>query len=249
MERVNLEGRRVVVTGGATGIGRATAIHCAKSGARVVVADVNEADGNDCVARIGSAGGEAWFVRTDVSVESEVRGLMHEAVRLMGGIDSLVTAAGIARDSMVPVEDVAEQVWDDTIDINLKGSFLAAKHAVPAIRSAGRGVIVMIASGAGVTGASSTVSYGASKGGVNGLGMTLAAKLRGEGIRVNVLCPGEIATPLKLGIIEQQAQAAGESARLRKENTDLGEPAGVARIIGFLLSDDAAYVRGAVFTR
>lgn len=249
MERVNLEGRRVVVTGGATGIGRATAIHCAKSGARVVVADVNEADGNDCVARIGSAGGEAWFVRTDVSVESEVRGLIHEAVRLMGGIDSLVTAAGIARDSMVPVEDVAEQVWDDTIDINLKGSFLAAKHAVPAIRSAGRGVIVMIASGAGVTGASSTVSYGASKGGVNGLGMTLAAKLRGEGIRVNVLCPGEIATPLKLGIIEQQAQAAGESARLRKENTDLGEPAGVARIIGFLLSDDAAYVRGAVFTR
>ena len=246
---MNLEGRRVVITGGATGIGRATAMHCAGAGARVVVADVNEADGNDCVAEIAAAGGEAWFVRTDVSVESEVRALMAEAARLMSGIDSLVTAAGIARDSMVRVEDVAEQVWDDTIDINLKGSFLAAKHAVPAIRSAGRGVIVMIASGAGVTGASSTVSYGASKGGVNGLGMTLEAKLRGDGIRVNVLCPGEIATPLKLGIIEQQAKAAGESARLRKENTDLGEPAGVARIIGFLLSDAAAYVRGAVFTR
>ncbi len=246
---MNLEGRRVVVTGGATGIGRATAMHCAGMGARVVVADVNEADGNDCVSRITSAGGEAWFVGTNVSVESEVSGLMDEAVRLMGGIDGLVTAAGIARDSMVPVEDVAEQVWDDTIDINLKGSFLAAKHAVPAIRSTGHGVIVMIASGAGVTGASSTVSYGASKGGVNGLGMTLEAKLRGDGIRVNVLCPGEIATALKLGIIEQQAKAAGESVRLRKENTDLGEPAGVARIIGFLLSDDAAYVRGAVFTR
>ncbi len=218
-------------------------------GARVVVADVNEPDGTDCVARIASVGGEARFVRTDVSVESEVRGLMGKAARLMGGIDGLVTAAGIARDSMVPVEDVAEQVWDDTIDINLKGSFLAAKHAVPAIRSAGGGVIVMISSGAGVKGASSTVSYGASKGGVNGLGMTLEAKLRDEGIRVNVLCPGEIATPLKLGIIEQQAKAAGESVRLRQENTDLGEPEGVARVIGFLLSDDAAYVRGAVFTR
>lgn len=246
---MNLEGRRVVVTGGATGIGRATAMHCAEVGARVVVADVNEAGGADCVAQVVAAGGEAWFVRTDVSVESEVRGLMGEAVQLMGGIDGLVTAAGIARDSMVPVEDVAEQVWDDTIDINLKGSFLAAKHAVPAMRSAGGGVIVMISSGAGVKGASSTVSYGASKGGVNGLGMTLEAKLRDEGIRVNVLCPGEIATPLKLGIIEQQAKAAGESVRLRQENTDLGDPAGVARVIGFLLSDDAAYVRGAVFTR
>jgi len=218
-------------------------------GARVVVADVNVSDGADCVAQIETAGGEAWFVPTDVSVESDVRGLMDEAVRLMGGIDGLVTAAGIARDSMVPVEDVAEQVWDDTIDINLKGSFLAAKHAVPAMRSAGGGVMVMISSGAGVRGASSTVSYGASKGGVNGLGMTLEAKLRDEGIRVNVLCPGEIATPLKLGIIEQQARAAGDSVRLRQENTDLGEPAGVARVIGFLLSDDAAYVRGAVFTR
>ena len=246
---MNLEGRRVVVTGGATGIGRATALHCAAMGARVVVADVNEPDGADCVARIASVGGESRFVRTDVSVESEVRSLMGEAARLMGGIDGLVTAAGIARDSMVPVEDVAEQVWDDTIDINLKGSFLSAKHAVPAIRSAGGGVIVMISSGAGVKGASSTVSYGASKGGVNGLGMTLEAKLRDEGIRVNVLCPGEIATPLKLGIIEQQAKAAGESVRLRQENTDLGDPAGVARVIGFLLSDDAAYVRGAVFTR
>ncbi len=246
---MNLEGRRVVVTGGATGIGRATAFHCARLGARVVVADVNDADGADGVAQITSAGGEAWFVCADVSVEAEVRGLMEEAVRLMGGVDGLVTAAGIARDSMVPVEDVAEQVWDDTIDINLKGSFLAAKHAVPVIRAADGGVIVMISSGAGVRGASSTVSYGASKGGVNGLGMTLEAKLRDEGIRVNVLCPGEIATPLKLGIIEQQAKAAGESVRLRQENTDLGEPEGVARVIGFLLSDDAAYVRGAVFTR
>lgn len=246
---MNLEGRRIVVTGGATGIGRATAMHCAAMGARVVVADVNDADGADCAAEIAAAGGQAWFMRTDVSVESEVQRLMEEAARHMGGIDGLVTAAGIARDSMVPVEDVAEQVWDDTIDINLKGSFLAAKYAVPAIRSAGGGVVVMISSGAGVKGASSTVSYGASKGGVNGLGMTLEAKLRDEGIRVNVLCPGEIATPLKLGIIEQQAQAAGESVRLRQENTDLGEPEGVARVIGFLLSDDAAYVRGAVFTR
>ncbi len=249
MAGTNLKGRRIVITGGATGIGRASAIHCAASGARVAVADVNEADGAECAAQIRENGGDAWFARADVSAEPDVCALMAEAERRMDGIDALVTAAGIARDSMVPVEDVAEQVWDDTMDVNLKGSFLAAKHAVPAMRRAGRGVIVMIASGAGVTGPSSAISYGASKGGVNGLGMTLAAKLRGDGIRVNVLCPGEIETPLKLDIIQQQVAALGEDARRREGNSDLGEPEGVAKVIAFLLSDAADYVRGPIFTR
>ncbi len=247
MERMNLKGSRIVLTGGATGIGRATAIHCATLGAGVVVADINEVDGGSCVSQIKKLGGEARFIKTDVSIESDVRNLMTESYRYLGGIDSLVTAAGIARDSMVPVEDLLEEVWDSTIDINLKGSFLAAKYAVPSMKENDRSVIVMIASGAGVTSASSTVSYGASKGGVNGLGMTLAAKLRDHGIRVNVLCPGSITTPLKLGIIERQVASLGEGARVA--NSDLGDPVGVAKIISFLISDDADYIRGAVFTR
>ena len=246
---MTLKNKKLVITGGATGIGHATALYCVDKGAVVFIADNNEVDGNECVSKITKMGGKAWFLRTDVSIEKEVQVLMKTAEASMTGIDGIVTAAAIARDSEVPIEDVSEEVWHETIDINLKGSFFSSKHAVPIIKRAGGGVIVMIASGAGVKGGSSTVSYGASKGGVNGLAMTLESKLMVDGIRVNVVCPGEIRTPLKLGIIEQQVYRLGASARSSKSNKDLGSPDYVARIIGFLLSDDADYVRGAIFTR
>ena len=162
---MQLEDKRIVVTGGATGIGRATAIACAGDGAQVVVADVNGSAAEETVTEIRSGGGEGWFVRTDVSREAEVASLMAAAEEYMGGLNALVTAAGIARDSLVPVDEVLSRDWDETITVNLSGSFLAAKYAVPAMRRAGQGVIVMIASGAGVRGGSSIVAYGASKGG------------------------------------------------------------------------------------
>ena len=246
---MNLDGKKIVITGGATGIGRATAVHCASEGARVVVADVNRRDAEDCVAQIRSGGGEAWFLQADVSSESEVQSLMAEAERLLGGIDVLVTAAGIARDALVPVDELLTEGWDRTISVNLKGAFLSAKHAVPALRRAGGGVIVLIASGAGVKGGSSMVAYGASKGGVNGLGMTLEARLAPDNIRVNVLCPGGITTPLKLYNIEEQARARGDAYRQEEQIALLGDPEGVARVLGFLVSDAADYVRGAIFTR
>ncbi len=246
---MNLIGKRIVITGGATGIGGATARYCAGEGARVTIADVNEAAAQKRVAAIRENGGEAWFVRTDVSSEAQVSSLMAEAEENMEGINALVTAAGIARDSLVSVDELLKEGWDGTIDINLTGTFLATKHAVPALRRAGGGVIVMIASGAGVRGASSMVAYGASKGGVNGLGMTIEPALARENVRVNVLCPGNIETPLKLGIIEEQARRIGEAARREEQMAGLGAPEGVARVIGFLVSDDADYVRGTLFTR
>jgi len=246
---MGLEDKRIVITGGATGMGRATALLCAGEGARVVISDVNVAGAEETIARIRSAGGDGWFVKTDVSEEGEVASLMAAAERRMGGINALVTAAGIATNSMIAVDQLRLEDWDRLIDINLKGTFLAAKHAVPAMRRAGKGVIVMIASGAGVRGASSMVAYGASKGGVNGLGMTLEAMLERDNIRVNVLCPGNIATPLKLGIIEQQVERIGQAARREEQIAGLGTPEGMAKIIKFLVSDDADYLRGALFTR
>lgn len=244
-----LKGKKLVVTGAATGIGSATALVCAAEGAQVVVADINTADGERTVARARENGGSAWFVRADVSREAEVAALMQAAEERMGGINALVTAAGIARDSLVPIDEVQLREWERTISINLTGTFLAARHAVPAMRRAGKGVIVMIASGAGVRGPSSIVAYGASKGGVNGLAMTLESHLEKDNIRVNALCPGNIATPLKLGIIEQQVERIGAAANREGQMAGLGTPEGVARVIAFLLSDYADYVRGAVFTR
>ena len=202
---MQLEDKRIVVTGGATSIGKATAIACAGDGARVVVADVNAAAAEETVTEIRSGGGEGWFVRTDVSEEAEVASLMAAAEEYMGGLNALVTAAGIARDSLVPV---------------------AAKYAVPAMRRAGQGVIVMIASGAGVRVGSSIVAYGASKGGVNGLAMTLERALAEDNIRVNALCPGSISTPLKLGIIENQVERIGEAANREQADSRSGNSGG-----------------------
>jgi len=154
--------------------------------------------------------------------------------------------AAIAKDSLLPVDEFLTSTWEQHIDINLTGSFLAAKYAVPYLRKAGGGVIVMVASGAGVRGGSSIVAYGASKGGVNGLGMTLEQALSGDNIRVNVLCPGNIATPLKLGIIDQQVERVGDQANETGQIAGLGTPDGMAKVIRFLLSDDADYIRGPI---
>ena len=228
---------------------RATALICARHGAKITIGDINAADGDSVVAQIRDAGGEAWFRQTDVSKDTDVRSLMETAERDMGGINSLVTAAAIARDSLVPVDEFLKATWEEHIDINLTGSFLAAKYAVPAMRRARGGVIVMIASAAGVSVGSSIVAYGASKGGVNGLGLTLEQSLAEENIRVNVLCPGNIATPLKLGIIDQQKEMLGEAANEASQIAGLGTPDGMAKVIRFLISDDAEYVRGTIFTK
>ena len=246
---MDINGKRILITGGATGIGRATAKRCAAEGAKVVVADINPAEGEQCVEGIRSAGGEAWYVRVDVSTEPDVEAMAVDAERLMGGIDGLVSAAGIAQDSLVPVDELPTENWERTIAVTLRGSYLTAKHVVPAIRKAGGGVIVMIASGAGVSEASSMVAYGASKGGVNGLGMTLDRHLERDQIRVNVVCPGNVDTPLKVDIIEQQVDAIGEDAHRDDQLAGLVDPAGIASIIAFLLSSDADLLLGPVFTR
>jgi NAD(P)-dependent dehydrogenase (short-subunit alcohol dehydrogenase family) len=246
---MDLNGKRILITGGATGIGRATAKRCSAEGAKVVVADINPVEGEQCVEGLRSAGGEAWYVKVDVSTESDVEAMAANAERLMGGIDGMVSAAGIAKDSLVPIDELTTENWERTIAVNLSGSYLAAKHVVPVIRKAGGGVIVMIASGAGVSEASSMVAYGASKGGVNGLGMTLARHLERDRIRVNVVCPGNVDTPLKVDIIEQQVEAIGENARRDYQLAGLVDPGGIASIITFLLSSDADLLTGAVFTR
>lgn len=250
---MSLQGKVIIVTGGAQGIGAATAQLCAARGASVVIADVNARDGEQVVASIRAAGGDAWFQHTDIRDEGEVHVLIDGVRERHGRLDVLVAAAGVLKGAYLQPEELSLEDFQTVLDVNVKGIFLCAKYAAPLLEASGRGVIIVLASGAGVTGPSSSLAYGASKGGVNGLAMTMAHHLAPRGIRVNVVCPGEIATAMKLSVIAAEAQRAGrsqeEAIAQAQAQGRLGTPEGVARIIAFLASDEADYVRGAVFTR
>ena len=248
---MQLADKVAAITGGATGIGAASAIHFARAGAKVVVGDINIEDGEKTVASIQSGGGTARFVRTDVTVEAEVANLMQTADQAFGRLDVLLTCAGILRGPHIRVDQFDEAMFDAVIDVNLKGTFLSIKHAVPIMERSGGGAILCIASGAGVAGGSSSVPYGASKGGVRGLVLTVTPQLAPLNIRVHTICPGSIATPLKLGQIAETAEQAGQSPEAAVEGAcqSLGVPEGVARVLTFLASDDASYVRDTIFTQ
>ncbi len=242
-----LKDKIIIVTGGASGIGRATALCCASDGASVIVVDLDKDGVDGCVKEIEEAGGKASGFGVDVREDDQVSGLFREIGDKVGHIDGLIHAAGILEGVFVPIDDFEELTWDKVIDVNLKGSFLMSKHAVPLIEKSDKGVMLLVASGAGVRGGSSSIAYGSSKGGVHGLSLVLAAQLADRNIRVHGICPGSLATPLKLRQVEKSAKATG--ADFEKMAAALGDPEGVGKVLAFLVSDDADYVRGTVFTR
>ena len=204
---MRLKNKAIVIPGAATGIGRATAVCCAQEGARLVLGDVNEAEGRRTLELVEQVGGSGIFVNADVSVEADVARLISESEKWLGTIDVLIHVAGIFRALRVQVNEVEESVWNEVIDVNLKGPFLMAKHVVPIMRKAGKGVIIIVASGAGVIGGSASVPYGSSKGGAHGLSLVLASHLEQFNIRVNGFAPGTIATNITgRGPDEQRAQ-------------------------------------------
>lgn len=247
---MTLAGRRIIVTGAATGIGRATALEVAARGARVAAFDVNDAGAASLVESIDVAGGSARSWHVNVSVEAEVaQGVAAATDWLGGGPDVLLHLAGILKGARIDIGEFPEQVWDQVMDINLKGSFLVSKHVAARMQEVGAGVIVLTASGAGVTGGSSSYAYGSSKGGVHGLAMVLRGYLADRGIRVNDVCPGNVVTPLKLDAIEQIYARTGDRAAYDRDMAGLVRPEGIAKVMAWLASDDAADVTGTIFTR
>ena len=248
---LDLTGRVVIVTGAAQGIGEATARLVAERGAVVVMADANVERGEAAAARIRAEGRVAEFVALDVRDAAAVEALVEGTVARHGGLDALVSAAGVLKGAWEPLEEATLDDFDLTIGVNIRGPFLCAKYAAPHLERSGRGVMVVVASVAGVVAGSSSFAYGASKGGANGLGMTLAARLADRGVRVNTVCPGNIVTEMKLSVDIAMARKAGtsETEAIAKAKRDYGSPDGVARLIAFLLSDEADHVRGNVFTR
>jgi NAD(P)-dependent dehydrogenase (short-subunit alcohol dehydrogenase family) len=184
-----------------------------------------------------------------VTREEDCARLMGMAVQHYGRLDALVCCAGILRGSYAPVEELDEATFRTVIDVNLVGTYLCVRRAVPYLKRTGNGVVLLIASGAGVRGPSSSFAYGASKGGVHGLAMTLEPRLAALGIRVHDICPAVIDTEMMRGAVAAGARAAGRSEEEALAGTSFGDPRGVARVLAFLASPDADYVRGTVFTR
>lgn len=240
---MELQDKVILIIGGATGIGKAAAELCAARGAQVIVADINETAGMETARSIN-----APFVRVNVTDENSVKALYAQVTQQFGKLDALIHAAGLLKGAFTPIEEFTLDTWKQVMDINVTGSFLCSKHAVPLLKAAGRGVIVLLSSGA-AQGGSSSYAYGASKGGVTSLGITLAGKLAPENIRVNVVHPGNIRTPMKLSVIEADAEKRGADMESLVAQSHLGEPEGVAKILAWLVSDQADYIRGFIFTR
>jgi 3-oxoacyl-[acyl-carrier protein] reductase len=246
---MRLKEKVVVITGAASGIGRATAEVCAAEGANLVLADLPTASGLADLERLGTADRPVLIVSTDVTRSDDCQALASAAHGRWGRIDAVINCAGILQGAFVPVEELDEETFERVVDVNLKGSFLVTKAVIPSMKRAGRGVLVLIASGAGVRGGSSSVAYGSSKGAVHGLAMVLDPQLAPYGIRVNDVCPGSLDTPLKRQNVVDGARARGQDPSKALADAKLADPIGVARVLAFLASDDADYVRGSVFTR
>ena len=241
-----LHGKRVLITGGASGIGRAAAMTLAGYGARVLAVDVDDAAGRHLIDKAGRMGRDVSFVHADISLEFETAAAVDTAATDLGGIDVLIHAAGIMSGQLEDIRDFGEATWDRVIDVNLKGAFFVAKHVAKVMVPAG--VIILVASKAGVTTGSGSYAYGASKGGVHGLTLTLDRHLAPHGIRVNDLCPGEIDTPLMRASLAEAASHGGDTVAIEQTLRRLTTPEAVADVLAFLASDAAACVRGTIFT-
>jgi NAD(P)-dependent dehydrogenase (short-subunit alcohol dehydrogenase family) len=247
----SLEGRVAVITGGAQGIGEATGQLLAERGAKVVLADLKRDRGEQAAATIRERGCQADFVAVDVRDDEQVKALFDTVKKLHGRLDILVSAAGILLGPYLQPEEFPVDDFEKVLDVNIKGGFLCARYATPMLEASGKGVMVVVASVAGVVQPSSSLAYGASKGGANGLGMTLQNHLGPRGIRVNVLCPGNIVTDMKMSVEVAKARQEGVQVEeaLEKARQIYGVPGGIARVIAFMVSDEADYLRGTLFTR
>ena len=245
------EGKVVVVTGAAGGIGRATALRLAGEGARLALVDRAPEALEACRAAVEQAGGEALAVTADVTQASEVAGYVATATGRFGGVDALFNNAGMLG-AVRPLVDYPEETFDRVLAVNVKGVWLGLKHVAPAIAARGGGAIVNTASIAGLCGTPNLAAYTASKHAVVGLTRTAALELVRRGIRVNAVCPAPIETPmareLEAGFGGSDPRAAHDRFRAAIPMRRFGEPAEVAALVAFLLSADASYINGAIYT-
>jgi NAD(P)-dependent dehydrogenase (short-subunit alcohol dehydrogenase family) len=245
-----LTGKVMIVTGGAGGIGGATAYAASTAGAAVVVADVADS-GQATAAAIREAGGQSEFVACDVSEPDQVSELVRRTVERFGGIDVLVNNAGIGGGGL-PVHELDVESWDRTIAVNLRGPFLCSKFAIPHLLASGRGVIVNVSSAYGLIGAPLTAAYCASKGGLISLTRQLAVDYGSDGLRAIAICPGYVDTDMG-GRRASRSPAEAAAALARREAGAAHQPLGrqarpeeIANVILSVASDAYSFVTGTV---
>ncbi len=241
---MRVKGKVTIITGGASGIGRATALLFGREGAKLIIADFDSNMGSDFDGTLKGMGFESIFVKTDVRKSAEVQRMVELAVDHFGKIDVLVNNAGVG--PVAPVVDLTEEDWDRVLDTNLKGVYLCCKYAIPELIKGGGGSIINLASILGIVGRKRSSVYNASKGGVILLTKNMAIDYVNYNIRVNAVCPGYIETPPVMG----KMKSSGDFEKAYEEVVNLhpmrrlGKAEEIAYGILFLASDESSFMTG-----
>ncbi|HUV94576.1 MAG TPA: 3-oxoacyl-[acyl-carrier-protein] reductase [Anaerolineae bacterium] len=237
---MRFDGKVVIVTGGALGIGQATAMLFAQEGAKVIIADIDDQGGSETVRLIREAGGEATFVHTDIRSSADAQNMVRVAVDTYGTVDVLVNNAGITRDRLLL--RMSEADWDAVLDTNLKGAFHCTKAVQRILLRKRYGRIISIGSVVGLMGNAGQANYAAAKAGLIGFTKSLAKELGSRHITVNLVAPGFIETRLTAVLSEEVVQKVQAQIPLGR----MGSTEDVADAVAFLASDAAAYITGQV---
>jgi len=244
---MRLSGKVIIVTGGGSGMGRIASTMFAAEGAKVVVADSVEAGGLETERLVRASGGEATFVRADISSEPDAKAMVDCAIEGYGRVDVLYNNAGIMPEEDHSVLDTPVEAWDRVMAVNVRGIFLGCKHAIPRMLEQGSGSVINIASFVALVGCSVPQdAYTASKGAVLALTRSLAVQFAGRGVRTNAISPGPVETPLLVDWL--LADEAAKQLRLaRNPSGRFGKPEEIVNVAIYLASDESRWTNGANF--
>ena len=242
---MRLQDKVSIITGAGSGMGRTAALLFAAQGAKVVVAEFSEAAGAETVRLVREAGGEATFVRTDVSKEADAKAMVDHAIATYGRLDVLYNNAGVMPEADHSVTDTTVDVWDQVMAVNVRGVFLGCKYAIPQMAAGGGGSIINIASFVALLGCSVPQdAYTASKGALLALTRSLAVQFGPKGIRTNAICPGPIETPLLMDWLLKD-EAAKQLRLARNPTGRFGKPEEIVYMAVYLASDESRFTNGA----
>jgi NAD(P)-dependent dehydrogenase (short-subunit alcohol dehydrogenase family) len=242
---MRLADKVTIITGAGGGMGRVAAQMFAKEGAKIVVAEYGEAAGQETVDIVRAEGGEATFVKVDVSKEADAKAMVDHAVETYGRLDCLYNNAGVMPEADHSVIDTDVDVWDQVMAVNVRGVFLGCKYAIPAMEAGGGGSIINIASFVALVGCSVPQdAYTASKGAVLSLTRSLAVQFGPKGIRTNAICPGPVETPLLMDWLVRD-EAAKQLRLARNPTGRFGKPEEIVYMAMYLASDESRWTNGA----